>query len=58
MTRNSFLVLIRYVGQSINIGSDIKITVLSVANRGTQVKIGISAPEDIKILREELEPIK
>jgi len=46
------LILTRRVGESIMISDDIKITVLGT--RGTQVKIGIEAPKDVTILREEL----
>ncbi len=46
------LLLTRRDGESIHIGDDIKVTVLEV--KGNQVKIGIDAPGDIAILREEL----
>ncbi|MGF1581825.1 MAG: carbon storage regulator [Gemmataceae bacterium] len=46
------LVLTRKTGQSIHIGSHVKITVVKL-NGGT-VRIGIDAPEDISILRGEL----
>lgn len=45
------LVLTRKVGSNILIGDDIKITVVSV--NGDRVRIGIDAPRDIRILREE-----
>ena len=38
--------------QSMYIGDDIKITVLDI--RGGQVRIGITAPQDVKIHREEV----
>lgn len=46
------LILSRNIGQSIVIGKDIYITVLGV--KGSQVRLGIDAPEKIKVLREEL----
>jgi carbon storage regulator len=46
------LVLTRYTKQSINIGDLIKITILG--NSQGQVRIGIEAPDDIKIWREEI----
>jgi carbon storage regulator len=47
------LVLSRKPGERICIGSHITIQVLDV--QGSQVRIGISAPRDIPILRSELE---
>ncbi|MCP4122430.1 MAG: carbon storage regulator CsrA [Bacteroidetes bacterium] len=46
------LKLTRKTGETLIIGDDTEVTVLSVD--GNQVKIGIDAPEDITILREEL----
>ncbi len=46
------LVLTRKGGESIRIGTSIKISVLDV--KGSQVKIGIEAPEDVAVYREEL----
>ena len=46
------LVLSRKAEESMFIGDDIKITVLDI--RGGQVRIGITAPEEIKIHREEV----
>jgi len=46
------LVLSRKAMQSVTIGSDIKITVIRV--EGNQVRIGIEAPNDVRILRGEL----
>ena len=46
------LVLSRKAEESMYIGEDIKITILDI--RGGQVRIGITAPEDIKIHREEV----
>lgn len=46
------LVLSRKPNEKIRIGKDIVISVVSVSE--SQVKIGIDAPNDVKILREEL----
>ena len=46
------LVLGRRVGESILIGSDIRVTVSSM--NGNQVKLSIAAPDDVLILRDEL----
>jgi len=46
------LVLTRKTNQSIKIGSDIEITVLSVS--GDKVRIGIDAPRDISVFRREV----
>lgn len=51
------LVLTRKVGDSILIGASIKIQVVKV--KGCQVRLGIEAPKETKIFREEvLENIK
>ena len=46
------LILTRKVSEAILIGNDIKITVTAIS--GSQVRIGISAPKEVKVLREEL----
>ena len=46
------LVLTRRSSQSIMIGKDVVITVLEI--RGDQVRIGVSAPRDIDVHREEV----
>lgn len=46
------LVLSRKQGESIRIGDDIEVKITNV--NGGQVKIGITAPDDVTILREEL----
>ena len=46
------LILTRRVGETINIGNDIKITVTAIS--GSQVRIGIDAPKEVKVLRQEL----
>lgn len=46
------LILTRRVGESLIIGDDVTVSVLSV--KGNQVRIGIDAPKDVNIVREEL----
>ena len=46
------LVLSRYQNQSINIGDDIIITVVDV--RGDRVRLGIDAPQNIPVNRQEI----
>ncbi|MDO4767614.1 MAG: carbon storage regulator CsrA [Pseudomonadota bacterium] len=46
------LILSRRAGESLHVGDDIKITVLSV--RGQQVKIGLDLPEQTPVYREEI----
>jgi carbon storage regulator len=46
------LVLIRRVGESIAIGEDVTVTVLGM--RGGQVRIGVGAPREIGVHRQEV----
>jgi len=46
------LILTRTQGESIQIGEAVTVTVLGV--RGGQVRVGIDAPKQIKVLRTEL----
>lgn len=46
------LVLTRRAGESIVIGNDIVVTVLEA--RGDQIRIGIEAPRDVQVHREEV----
>ena len=50
------LVLSRKLNESIVVDGAIRITVLGI--RGNHVRIGIAAPDDVTILREELCPYK
>ncbi|HFD88034.1 MAG TPA: carbon storage regulator [Gammaproteobacteria bacterium] len=47
------LILNRQAGQSIRIGDDIVVTVLSVNKHGV-VRLGIEAPSDVPVHREEV----
>jgi carbon storage regulator len=46
------LILTRRVGESVMIGKDVTVTVLGV--KGNQVRIGINAPKDVSVHREEI----
>lgn len=46
------LILTRKVGETLKIGHEITVTVLTV--KGNQVRIGITAPEDVQVHREEI----
>ena len=46
------LILTRRVGESLMIGDDVTITVLGV--KGNQVRIGVDAPKEVAVHREEI----
>ncbi|MES0872538.1 carbon storage regulator CsrA [Sinimarinibacterium thermocellulolyticum] len=46
------LILTRRVGETVVIGDDIEITVLGV--KGNQVRIGVKAPRDVAVHRQEI----
>ncbi|OOG28122.1 carbon storage regulator [Thioalkalivibrio denitrificans] len=46
------LILTRRVGETLMIGDQVSVTVLGV--KGNQVRIGINAPKDVAVHREEI----
>ncbi len=46
------LILTRRVGETIMIGDSVTVTVLGV--KGNQVRVGVNAPKDIAVHREEI----
>ena len=46
------LILTRRVGETLMIGDEVSVTVLGV--KGNQVRIGVNAPKDIAVHREEI----
>lgn len=46
------LILTRRIGETLNIGNNITVTVLAI--NGHQMRLGIEAPKQVAILREEL----
>lgn len=46
------LILTRRVGETLMIGDSVSVTVLGV--KGNQVRIGINAPKDVSVHREEI----
>jgi len=46
------LILTRRVGETLMIGDEVTVTVLGV--RGNQIRIGVDAPKDVAVHREEI----
>ena len=46
------LILSRRPGESVTIGDDITVTIVAIS--GSQVRLGIAAPREVRILREEI----
>ncbi|NIB39763.1 carbon storage regulator CsrA [Pseudomaricurvus alkylphenolicus] len=46
------LILTRRIGETLMIGDDIEVTVLGV--KGNQVRLGIKAPKNVRVNREEI----
>ncbi len=46
------LILTRKPGETLKIGDDIQVTVLGV--KGNQVRLGVDAPKDVQVHREEI----
>ena len=46
------LILTRRIGETVVIGDDISVTILGV--KGNQIRVGISAPKNVSVHREEV----
>ena len=46
------LILTRKIGESLMIGNEVTVTVMGV--KGNQVRLGIAAPKDVAVHREEI----
>ncbi|HDZ09597.1 carbon storage regulator CsrA [Pseudohongiella sp.] len=46
------LILTRRIGETLMVGDDVTVTVLGV--KGNQVRIGVNAPKDVAVHREEI----
>jgi carbon storage regulator len=50
--RTDMLILTRRVGESLMIGDEVNVTVLGI--KGNQVRIGVNAPKNVAVHREEI----
>lgn len=46
------LILSRKVNEKIKIGNDITLTIIEI--KGDQIKVGVEAPKDVKVFRQEV----
>lgn len=46
------LILTRRIGETLVVGDDVTVTVLGV--KGNQVRLGVNAPKDVAVHREEI----
>jgi carbon storage regulator len=47
------LILTRRIGESVKIGDNVTVAIMGI--KGQQVRVGIDAPKDVTVLREEIE---
>lgn len=52
LKENKMLILTRRIGETLMVGDNVSITVLGV--KGNQVRIGVNAPKDVSVHREEI----
>jgi carbon storage regulator len=50
--RTGMLILTRRIGETLVVGDEVTITVLGV--KGNQVRLGVNAPKDVAVHREEI----
>ena len=46
------LILTRRVGETVMVGNDVTVTIVGV--KGNQIRIGVTAPKDVTVHREEI----